>query len=522
MARKLTDEKASLLMQASGLKPIEDFVNSNKPWQCECMRCGRQVAPSYSKVKQGRFQCGHCRRRDADIQKPLVDLVETELGFSVLIPPGDRFQEIGWFYEGRCLDVKCFTCDNTCLVIWRKHYETSRGNFKYWAICCPECRVITSQEKYGKAAPHLRKWSEDLLKKPQTQSLNSAPTNFQNLELTTRVRTCLLNANIRDTETLTAMTPGELMLLPNFGEKSMSDVVEALAKNGLSLASDPIVPSIIETWKNYPDDHGKVAVVLLDSTRFSEPIVLISVYAAHPSIKSANSIIKILKRLINTLSTHRFIVSGDWNLYYGYGLDDSHAEECRSFFQAMENLGFVFMGPQQPNGLGANIKSGYIPNDSRNVSTHCRSNNPNNRGNQLDFVFASMSLSDLIETSALNSPEDWGVSDHCRLLIKVKPETKKSKNKYPVNIISWNINKKLKAWAKVENMCLEGFADVFLLQEADYPNENTLCRDTAEIVVDNGWFGGVTEKGKPRNSTTSVVSNRLSEDAKVVKFNIQL
>ena len=38
---------------------------------------------------------------------------------------------------------------------------------------------------------------------------------------------------------------------------------------------------------------------------------------------------------------------------------------------------------------------------------------------QLDFAFAAESLVDAITVRALNSPEEWGPSDHCQVLIKV-------------------------------------------------------------------------------------------------------
>ena len=40
---------------------------------------------------------------------------------------------------------------------------------------------------------------------------------------------------------------------------------------------------------------------------------------------------------------------------------------------------------------------------------------------QLDFVFASESMRDSVRVSALNHPDDWGPSDHCRIEITVEP-----------------------------------------------------------------------------------------------------
>ena len=38
---------------------------------------------------------------------------------------------------------------------------------------------------------------------------------------------------------------------------------------------------------------------------------------------------------------------------------------------------------------------------------------------QLDYVFASPDLHDRITATALNTPDDWGPSDHCRILIEL-------------------------------------------------------------------------------------------------------
>jgi exonuclease III len=42
---------------------------------------------------------------------------------------------------------------------------------------------------------------------------------------------------------------------------------------------------------------------------------------------------------------------------------------------------------------------------------------------QLDFVFASAGLADqIVKVAAMNRPEEWGASDHCRVVIDVRVE----------------------------------------------------------------------------------------------------
>ena len=40
---------------------------------------------------------------------------------------------------------------------------------------------------------------------------------------------------------------------------------------------------------------------------------------------------------------------------------------------------------------------------------------------QLDFVFASDSIADRVTTKAMTGVDEWGVSDHCRVVIDVAP-----------------------------------------------------------------------------------------------------
>lgn len=47
-------------MKKAQLKPLEPFKNGTSKWKSECLRCGRIVHPSFSKVQQGQSGCRHC------------------------------------------------------------------------------------------------------------------------------------------------------------------------------------------------------------------------------------------------------------------------------------------------------------------------------------------------------------------------------------------------------------------------------------------------------------------------------
>ena len=87
----------------------------------------------------------------------------------------------------------------------------------------------------------------------------------------------------------------------------------------------------------------------------------------------------------------------------------------------MEAIGLNFVGPQAPTGgIQADPHPTELPQNSKNVPTF-RNNktSPETAFRQLDFVFASASLKNRINVRALNTNEDWGESDHCRILIEV-------------------------------------------------------------------------------------------------------
>ena len=57
---------------------------------------------------------------------------------------------------------------------------------------------------------------------------------------------------------------------------------------------------------------------------------------------------------------------------------------------------------------------------NRNVITrHTPQQSPATANQQLDYAFASRGFHESVTVEALNGVEEWGASDHCRLLIEV-------------------------------------------------------------------------------------------------------
>ena len=91
-----------------------------------------------------------------------------------------------------------------------------------------------------------------------------------------------------------------------------------------------------------------------------------------------------------------------------------------SIWERMGEIGLEFMGPQYPHGRKAYPVPDFMPSDTRNVVTFRRPGEAlADVDQQLDYVFASRGFHESITVRALNSVEEWGASDHCRLLIEV-------------------------------------------------------------------------------------------------------
>lgn len=161
------------------------------------------------------------------------------------------------------------------------------------------------------------------------------------------------------------------------------------------------------------------------------PFIVVSMYARwlspHPSTGSSwiladasvHRIISDLSLFIGRENGHRIVAAGDLNILYGTaeGGNKYWARRYATVFDRMEALGLSFVGPQAPNGIQADPWPVELPNGSKNVPTFRPIRNPATR--QLDFAFASKEMADSVCVEALNGPEEWGPSDHCRLLIEI-------------------------------------------------------------------------------------------------------
>ena len=135
---------------------------------------------------------------------------------------------------------------------------------------------------------------------------------------------------------------------------------------------------------------------------------------------SAHRLLSDLAPLLTGRRDERLIVAGDFNILHGYGEhgDPYFADRYRSVFDRARSMGLLFIGPQNPAGRQAHPWPDELPLNSRNVPTYHHSRQtPLTATRQLDFVFATENIADLVTTRALNDVEGWGPSDHCRVSI---------------------------------------------------------------------------------------------------------
>ncbi len=163
-----------------------------------------------------------------------------------------------------------------------------------------------------------------------------------------------------------------------------------------------------------------------------EPITLVSLYGSWEAARKGNWIFAdaSVHRLVSDLSYfvggqhgHRIIAAGDLNILHGYGESGSAywGERYATIFKRMAAIGIPFVGPQHPNGSQAMPWPSELPTESKNVPTfRTRRTDPSSATRQLDFVFASEELVPRLQVRALNSEEEWGPSDHCRISIELR------------------------------------------------------------------------------------------------------
>ena len=184
---------------------------------------------------------------------------------------------------------------------------------------------------------------------------------------------------------------------------------------------------------------GTIAAARIVPKDGSAPFIAVSMYATwvKPHVSTKTKFFKVgyadasVHRILSDLSafightdpsTHRILAAGDLNIIYGATDDNPLAMPARdrNVFDRMEALGLELLGPWHPDGRQAKPTPRGLPPDTLSVPTfHHSQQKPSGAQYQLDYAIASRGFHESVKVRAMNSVEEWGASDHCRLLIEV-------------------------------------------------------------------------------------------------------
>jgi hypothetical protein len=101
--RKFQDEDATSLMVSKGLKPLEKYSGSSKPWKCECLTCGSIAFPSFANTKrrnESKYGCIYCA--GMKVHTNVVEGMMLKAG----IKPLEKYQGKDVPWKSRCLNCK--------------------------------------------------------------------------------------------------------------------------------------------------------------------------------------------------------------------------------------------------------------------------------------------------------------------------------------------------------------------------------------------------------------------------------
>ena len=118
---KVDPLEAIALMKSKGLEPLEPYSKADKPWLCRCMRCMKEVSPSYSSIGQGQRGCVYCGGKKVDPADAVVLFLENDLR------PLEPYSSTETKWKSECL--KCGK------IVFPSHHMVSQrgGGCKYCA-----------------------------------------------------------------------------------------------------------------------------------------------------------------------------------------------------------------------------------------------------------------------------------------------------------------------------------------------------------------------------------------------------
>ena len=201
--------------------------------------------------------------------------------------------------------------------------------------------------------------------------------------------------------------------------------ISELGEHDIGVSCIGTIAAAKATPRGQPEDEAFIAVSMY--ARWMKP---------HPSTKTSwrvgasdVSVHRILSDLSAFIghedpSRHRILAAGDLNMIYGAtGGSLSLPIREKTVWDRMSALGLEFLGPQAPDGWQPSGPQPDVPSDTKNVPTWVQTGRNREEANrQFDYAIASRGLHNRVKVPALNRVDEWGPSDHCRLLIEIATE----------------------------------------------------------------------------------------------------
>jgi hypothetical protein len=101
MVTTLDVDEVMAKIQEFNLEPLEPFVNYSTPWRCRCLRCNREVKPTWGRLMRSGSGCSYCSRKRVDLNDALSRLELRKLTPLVEFPGANK----PWL-------CKCKVCDS--------------------------------------------------------------------------------------------------------------------------------------------------------------------------------------------------------------------------------------------------------------------------------------------------------------------------------------------------------------------------------------------------------------------------
>ena len=93
------------IIKAAKLKPLVIFPGAKQPWKCECIVCGGIVSPTFSSVKQG-GGCKFCARKKVGLKNKTIEIEAIKIMKAVGLKPLEPFVSSGTPWKCKCMKCK--------------------------------------------------------------------------------------------------------------------------------------------------------------------------------------------------------------------------------------------------------------------------------------------------------------------------------------------------------------------------------------------------------------------------------